>query len=59
MSDILFGRRIRVVIYKQGLTSEELQKALSEDVGNQQVPSQDTPTNEYEKGSGILSFEID
>ena len=59
MSDILFGRRIRVVIYKQGLTSEELQKALSEDVGNQQVPSQDTPTNESEKGSGILSFEID
>ena len=46
MSDILFGRRIRVVIYKQGLTSEELQKALSEDVGNKQVPSQDTPTNE-------------
>lgn len=59
MSDILFGRRIKVVIYKQGLTSEELQQALSDGVDNQSIPSQDEPTAESEKGSGILSFEID
>lgn len=59
MSDILFGRRIRVVIYKQGLSSEEIQKALSEDVDNKKVPSSGEPEEHGEKGSGILSFEID
>lgn len=62
MSEILFGRRIKVTIYKQGLTREELQEALSEDVSAAQNPSwsgQDEAQNQSEKGSGILSFEID
>lgn len=62
MSDILFGRRIKVTIYKQGLTKEELQEALSEDVSATQNPSwgsQDQAQNQSEAGSGILAFEID
>jgi hypothetical protein len=62
MSDILFGRRIKVTIYKQGLTQEELQEALSESPDDTGLPNDGTPqqnSSAPESGSGILSFEID
>lgn len=60
-SDILFGRRARVTIYKQGMTSEEIQEALSSETESGKNESQDSSKTEPNKpsgNSGILSFEI-
>lgn len=53
MSEIIFGRRLRVSIYKQGLSSDEIAEALSSTQTTNDDQS-DTPS----KGSGILRFEI-
>lgn len=60
MSEILFGRRVRVSIYKQGLTPQELQTALAEDNDPETNPIDNSQAeNSGERSTGILEFTID